>query len=80
MPEEADEMDDVREQVRQRYALAAVQVTEGSADASCCGGGCGPAAVVDERWGAMPQVDDRHHASHYRLTDAFHYRPTGASR
>lgn len=44
-------MDDVREQVRERYALAAVQVTEGT-DASCCGGGCGPAAVVDERWGA----------------------------
>jgi SAM-dependent methyltransferase len=54
MPWEADEMDDVREQVRQRYALAAVQATEGTADAGCCGGGCGPAGttVVDERWGA----------------------------
>jgi SAM-dependent methyltransferase len=43
-------MDEVREQVRQRYALAAVQ----GGDEGCCGGGsCGPEAiVVDERFGA----------------------------
>ncbi len=45
---------DIREQVRTRYALAAVQ---GSGDAGCCGGmsggGCGPNdLVVDERFGA----------------------------
>lgn len=45
---------DVREQVRARYALAAVQ---GSGDAGCCGGepggGCGPTdLVIDERFGA----------------------------
>ncbi|WP_029290375.1 arsenite methyltransferase [Cellulomonas sp. HZM] len=35
-------MDDVREQVRQRYARAAVQVGS-AADATCCGAGsCGP--------------------------------------
>src|SRR6188768_1720528 len=37
-------MDDVREQVRQRYALAAVQTT----DDGCCGGSCGP---TDESFG-----------------------------
>lgn len=43
-------MNDVREQVRQRYALAAVQVV----DEGCCGGGsCAPgSAEVDERFGA----------------------------
>ncbi len=43
---------DVREQVRARYALAAVQ---GSGDAGCCGGGpCAPGAdlVIDGRFGA----------------------------
>lgn len=45
---------DIREQVRARYALAAVQ---GSGDAGCCGGdpvgGCGPSdLVIDERFGA----------------------------
>lgn len=44
---------DIREQVRARYALAAVQ---GSGDAGCCGGsdGCcdGSDVVVDERFGA----------------------------
>lgn len=44
---------DIREQVRGRYALAAVQ---GSGDAGCCGGsdGCcdGSDVVVDERFGA----------------------------
>ncbi|WP_448059508.1 arsenite methyltransferase [Cellulomonas hominis] len=43
---------DVREQVRARYALAAVQ---GSGDGGCCGGGpCGPGAglAIDERFGA----------------------------
>lgn len=44
---------DIREQVRARYALAAVQ---GSGDAGCCGGsdGCCDASdvVVDERFGA----------------------------
>jgi SAM-dependent methyltransferase len=40
---------DIREQVRSRYALAAVQ---GSGDAGCCGGGCGPQGlVIDERFG-----------------------------
>ena len=38
-------MDDVREQVRQRYALAAVQTTNDG----CCGGSCGPA---DESFGS----------------------------
>jgi SAM-dependent methyltransferase len=42
MPEEADEMDEVQEQVRRRYALAAV-------DAQGC---CGPAVEPDERFGA----------------------------
>ena len=45
-------MADIREQVRARYALAAVQ---GSGDAGCCGGevvgGCGPTAI-DERFGS----------------------------
>lgn len=46
--------EDVREVVRERYALAALQ---GGGDASCCGSGsscCGPAddLVVDERFGA----------------------------
>ncbi|GEA85876.1 arsenite S-adenosylmethyltransferase [Cellulomonas sp. A375-1] len=41
---------DIREQVRERYALAAVQATS---DSGCCGGGCGPSdLVVDERFGA----------------------------
>ncbi|VTR77220.1 arsenite methyltransferase [Cellulomonas hominis] len=42
---------DIREQVRSRYALAAVQ---GSGDAGCCGGGdCGPQdLVIDARFGA----------------------------
>ena len=44
-------MNDVREQVRQRYALAAVQ---GGGDAGCCSGGCcaPEPIVVDERFGA----------------------------
>jgi arsenite methyltransferase len=44
-------MNDVREQVRQRYALAAVQ----AGGDGCCGGGggCGPTAeAVDEAFGA----------------------------
>jgi arsenite methyltransferase len=40
-------MNDVREQVRQRYALAAVQ-----ADSGCCGGSCGATAGTDEAFGA----------------------------
>lgn len=41
-------MDDVREQVRQRYALAAVQ-----ADECCSAGSCAPGSIeVDERFGA----------------------------
>ena len=42
---------DIREQVRARYALAAVQ---GGGDGGCCGGGgCAPRdLVVDERFGA----------------------------
>ena len=54
--------EDIREQVRRRYALAALQ---GSGDAGCCGGdtvgGCGPsdAIVVDERFGsALYDADD----------------------
>ncbi|WP_456844977.1 arsenite methyltransferase [Cellulomonas sp. P5_C6] len=43
-------MNDVREQVRQRYALAAVQV---GGDGCCSGGSCAPgSAEVDERFGA----------------------------
>src|SRR3954464_2931566 len=42
-------MDDVREQVRQRYALAAVQ----SSNEGCCGGSCGATATVDESFGAV---------------------------
>lgn len=46
-------VEDVREQVRERYARAALQ---GGGDAGCCGGesgGCGPGdVVVDERFGA----------------------------
>ncbi|WP_034610016.1 arsenite methyltransferase [Cellulomonas sp. URHD0024] len=43
-------MDEVREQVRQRYALAAVL----GGDAGCCSaGGCAPESIaVDERFGA----------------------------
>ena len=41
-------MDDVREQVRQRYALAAVQTT----NEGCCGGSCGATAEVDDSFGA----------------------------
>ncbi len=41
---------DIREQVRARYAEVAVRV---AGDEGCCGGGCGPAnPVVDERFGA----------------------------
>jgi len=45
---------DIREQVRARYALAAVQ---GAGDGGCCGGdrvgGCGPQdVVIDERFGS----------------------------
>ncbi|HEY3545995.1 MAG TPA: arsenite methyltransferase [Propionicimonas sp.] len=45
-------MDELREQVRERYALAAVQA--GSGAASCCGdGGCAPGPVdVDLTFGA----------------------------
>src|SRR6478752_2498320 len=43
-------MNDVREQVRQRYALAAVQV---GGDGCCSAGSCAPGSVeVDERFGA----------------------------
>lgn len=55
-------VEDIREQVRQRYALAALQ---GTGDAGCCGGDdvgrCGPsdAIVVDERFGAaLYDADD----------------------
>jgi len=37
----------VRDQVRDRYAGAALTVTEVGATADCCGGGCGP-TVLDE--------------------------------
>lgn len=44
-------MDDIHDQVRRRYALAATQAT----DAGCCGGGgtsCGTPTDIDERFGA----------------------------
>lgn len=37
-------MADIKEQVREHYAQAALQV---GADAGCCGGGCGPAGEAD---------------------------------
>ncbi len=44
---------DIREQVRARYAQAAVQsAPSATADVDCCGGGCGTDALVDERFGA----------------------------
>ncbi|MCC2321188.1 arsenite methyltransferase [Cellulomonas xiejunii] len=44
-------VDDIREQVRARYALAALQ---GGGDGGCCGGAeaCEPGDVIDERFGA----------------------------
>ena len=39
--------EDLREQVRDRYAKAALTVTEAGGDADCCGGGCG-ATVLDD--------------------------------
>ena len=46
-------MQDIREQVRARYAQAAVQSTpSAAADPGCCGGGCGTDPLVDERFGA----------------------------
>ncbi|WP_315096819.1 arsenite methyltransferase [uncultured Cellulomonas sp.] len=45
-------MNDVREQVRQRYALAAVQ-TQAESEGCCGGGSCAPDAIaVDEKFGA----------------------------
>jgi len=42
-------MDDVREQVRQRYALAATAVGEqGASTGDCCGGGCGSGGATAE--------------------------------
>ncbi|GCE77037.1 arsenite methyltransferase [Cellulomonas biazotea] len=40
-------MSDIREQVRERYALAATQ----TATDGCCGGSCGAAEPIDERFG-----------------------------
>ena len=37
----------LRDQVRDRYARAALTVTQGDATADCCGGGCG-ATVLDD--------------------------------
>ena len=56
--------DVVREQVRERYAVAATTVTSGHGHASCCddsGGCCGPTAVeVDETFGsALYSARDR---------------------
>ncbi len=62
-------MDEIREQVRARYALAAINVSA-SSGAGCCGGGdsgcggadVGPSArdalVIDERFGAGLYGDD----------------------
>ena len=36
----------LRDQVRDRYARAALTVTEVGATADCCGGGCGGGATV----------------------------------
>ena len=62
-------MDEIREQVRARYALAAINVGA-SSDAGCCGGadsGCGggdagpsarDALIIDERFGSGLYGDD----------------------
>ena len=48
--------DDLREQVRARYAAAATTVTSEQGNASCCddsGGCCGPTVLeVDDRFGS----------------------------
>ncbi|NGN69548.1 arsenite methyltransferase [Streptomyces sp. A7024] len=55
---------ELRESVRAGYAAAALRVTDGGADASCCGpqadACCGPGAEVDEGFGAeLYGADDR---------------------
>jgi arsenite methyltransferase len=42
-----DEHRDVREQIRDRYAAAALEVLGGAQTSSCCGDGCGPGSVVE---------------------------------
>jgi arsenite methyltransferase len=54
---DASSSDELREQVRERYAAAATTVTTGDGNASCCGdstGCCGGATVleVDDRFGS----------------------------
>jgi len=48
-------MADIREQVRERYALAAVQ---GAGDAGCCGGGCGPSDEAQTFGAALYDASD----------------------
>ncbi|GIG21608.1 arsenite S-adenosylmethyltransferase [Cellulomonas chitinilytica] len=60
-------MTDIREQVRERYALAATQVSstvgsevggEPSGDVGCCGGGCGPADEAQKFGAALYDASD----------------------
>lgn len=48
-------MADIREQVRERYALAAVQ---GAGDTGCCGGGCGPSDETQTFGAALYDASD----------------------
>ncbi|WP_019135128.1 arsenite methyltransferase [Cellulomonas massiliensis] len=48
-------MSEIREQVRQRYALAAIQV---SGDAGCCGGSCGATSAADTFGAALYDASD----------------------
>ncbi|MDM7853907.1 arsenite methyltransferase [Cellulomonas alba] len=49
-------MSDIREQVRERYALAAIQV---GGDAGCCGGGgCGPTGEAETFGAALYDASD----------------------
>jgi arsenite methyltransferase len=48
-------MSDIREQVRERYALAAIQVT---GDAGCCGGGCEPTSQAETFGAALYDATD----------------------
>ena len=61
---DASSSDELREQVRERYAAAATTVTTGDGNASCCGdssGCCGGATV--------PEVDDRFDSTLYAASD-----------
>lgn len=48
-------MTDIREQVRERYALAAIQV---GGDAGCCGGGCEPTSTAEKFGAALYDASD----------------------